>query len=128
MATVKFGYPNRVYFELFADQHPSEKIYSVQVKDWEDYVKSENMVAAVVQLDMQQDPTGEADHLMVAPTADLIGFLNSKGIEVPDSFYVQPAAFTWEQDEIQDEYVAKKKDKNIKTILAALAAAVALLS
>lgn len=131
MAIVKFGYPNRVYFELFADQHPSEKIYSVQVKDWENFVKSEKLVAAVVQLDIQQNPTAGKDHLMVEPTAELVEFMNSRGIEIPDSFYIQPAGFTWDIVDIDiEEYNSDSGNKksNIKAILAALAAAVALLS
>lgn len=128
-----YGYPFRIYFELFAGEHPSEKIYSVQVNDWQAFVGTDLPVAAVVQVE-DQALEDHIAHLKVVPTDLLVEFLESKGIEVPDEFYVQPLAFDWSDsaEYVEDEYYAEeeapKNSNKTKAILAALVAAVALLN
>lgn len=161
MAVVDYGFPSRTFFELFAGEHPSEKIYSVQVKDWIRYFEYEHGRpasnptdkdgnpfklreyddrAAVVQVDMDQSLENRASHLKVEPTADLIDFLASRGVDVPDTLYVQPLAFAWSRqgDFDVDEEIVKipeesKDDKQkgnskTKAIIAALVAALSFLS
>lgn len=162
MAVFDYGFPSRTFFELFAGEHPSEKIYSVQVADWKKYFsKSERApgqnvqrdvydapntisvyhdTAAVVQVDMDQSLENRASHLKVEPTADLIDFLASRGVDIPDTLYVQPLAFAWSRDgefevdeeivEIPEEVKDDKQKGNSKTTatIAALVAALSFLS
>lgn len=156
--TVDYGFPNRTFFELYAGEHPSEKIYSVQVKDWIHYFEYEhgrpasnptdkdgNPIklreyedrAAVVQVDMDQTMTNHESHLKVEPTEDLVLFMQSRGIELPEIIYIQPLAFAWSRDgefEIEEDYMDEPQPDSgnngskTKAILAALVAALALLN
>ena len=160
MAVVDYGFPSRTFFELFAGEHPSEKIYSVQVADWKkhfsqsklaqgqnvqhdvyetpDTVSVYNDTAAVVQVDMDQSLENRASHLKVEPTADLIDFLASRGVDVPDTLYVQPLAFAWSRQgdfdvdeeivEITEEIKDDKQKGKTTAIIAALVAALSFLS
>lgn len=152
MAVVDYGFPNRTFFELYDGEHPSEKIYSVQVKDWEQFFSTpiqkgsqENThieyvyqdTAAVVQVDLDQVMTNHESHMQVEPTADLVAFMDSRGITLPDTIYVQPLAFAWSRDgefEVEEEMVepqpdgGKEKGSKTKAIWAALVAALALLN
>lgn len=126
---VNLGYPNRVYFELFAGKHPSDKIYSVQVADWQEFVGTDELVAAVVQTDLDQTLSNEVEHLRVEPTQDLIDFMAERGIDIPGEFYVQPLGFWFKEAEVDDPEVETKDGKsNNKAIWAAIVAALALLS
>lgn len=135
MAVVDYGFPNRVFFELYTGEHPSEKIYSVQVKDWVE--SAGDSTAAVVQVDMDQKMTNHESHMKVEPTADLVALMDSRGISLPDTIYVQPLAFAWSRDgefEVEEEMVepqpdgGKEKGSKTKAIWAALVAALALLN
>ena len=135
MAVVDYGFPNRTFFELYAGEHPSEKIYSVQVKDWVE--SAGDSTAAVVQVDLDQVMTNHESHMQVEPTADLVAFMDSRGIELPDTIYIQPLAFAWSRDgefEVEEEMVepqpdgGKEKGSKTKAIWAALVAALALLN
>lgn len=157
MAVVDYGFPDRTFFELYAGEHPSEKIYSVQVADWKKYFSKSEIApgqdvqrdvydvpktirvyhdtAAVVQVDMDQSLENRASHLKVEPTADLIDFLASRGVDVPDTLYVQPLAFAWSRDgefEVDEEIVEIpeeiKDDKGNSKTIATIAALVAALS
>lgn len=135
MAVVDYGFPNRTFFELYAGEHPSEKIYSVQVKDWVE--SAGDSTAAVVQVDLDQVMTNHESHMQVEPTADLVAFMDSRGITLPDTIYIQPLAFAWSRDgefEVEEEMVepqpdgGKEKGSKTKAIWAALVAALALLN
>ena len=150
--TVDYGFPNRTFFELYAGEHPSEKIYSVQVKDWEQFFSTpiqkgsqENThiesvyqdTAAVVQVDLDQVMTNHESHMQVEPTADLVAFMDSRGITLPDTIYIQPLAFAWSRDgefEIEEDYMDEPQPDSgnngskTKAIWAALVAALALLN
>lgn len=135
MAVVDYGFPNRTFFELYAGEHPSEKIYSVQVKDWVE--SAGDSTAAVVQVDLDQVMTNHESHMQVEPTADLVAFMDSRGITLPDTIYIQPLAFAWSRDgefEVEEETVepqpdgGKEKGSKTKAIWAALVAALALLN
>lgn len=135
MAVVDYGFPNRVFFELYAGEHPSEKIYSVQVKDWVE--SAGDSTAAVVQVDLDQIMTNHESHMQVEPTADLVAFMDSRGITLPDTIYVQPLAFAWSRDgefEVEEEMVepqpdgGKEKGSKTKAIWAALVAVLAALN
>lgn len=161
MAVVDYGFPNRVFFELYAGEHPSEKIYSVQVKDWIRYFEYEhgrpasNLTdkdgnpiklreyddrAAVVQVDLDQVMTNHEIHMQVEPTADLIAFMGSRGISLPETIYIQPLAFAWSRDgefDVDEDFEdtvepqpdgGKEKGSKTKAILATLVAALALLN
>lgn len=151
-----FGFPFRTYFELFTGEHPSSKIYSVQVKDWRDAfsrpvwdnlhhginAKLDRFVckdrAAVIEVG-NQSIKNKQQHLLVEPTADLVSFLADRGITIPNRFYVQPLAFNWSsEDEVVVENAVEVEDdttpdvsvpKNkTKAILAAVVAALTLLN
>lgn len=135
MAVVDYGFPNRVFFELYAGEHPSEKIYSVQVKDWVE--SAGDSTAAVVQVDLDQIMTNHESHMQVEPTADLVAFMDSRGITLPDTIYIQPLAFAWSRDgefEVEEEMVepqpdgGKEKGSKTKAIWAALVAVLAALN
>lgn len=135
MAVVDYGFPNRTFFELYAGEHPSEKIYSVQVKDWVE--SSGDSTAAVVQVDLDQVMTNHESHMQVEPTADLVAFMDSRGITLPDTIYIQPLAFAWSRDgefEVEEEMVepqpdgGKEKGSKTKAIWAALVAVLAALN
>ena len=151
-----FGFPSRTYFELFTGEHPSSKIYSVQVKDWRDafrkpvwdnlhhdinakpdrYVYEDR--AAVIEVG-NQSLENKQQHLLVEPTADLVSFLANRGVTIPNRFYVQPLAFNWpSEDEVVVENDVEVEDdttpdvsvpkNNNKALLAAIIAAISLLS
>lgn len=152
-----FGFPSRTYFELFTGKHPSDKIYSVQVKDWIDAfskpvwdnlhhdvnAKPDRFVyedrAAVVEVG-NQSLENKLQHLLVEPTADLVNFLANRGITIPDRFYVQPLAFNWPSDEefvVEDDVevennttpdVSASKNNNKNNNKALLAAIIAAIS
>lgn len=124
MAKLNYGYPDRVYFEIFDGQHPAEKIYSVQVADWDSFVQSEAPVAAVVQSDFNQAISQTADHLKVNPTMELSEFMQDRNIDLPGEIYIKSEAFTWQDNGEQEQ---SSKGGKAKVILAAIVAAVALL-
>lgn len=135
MAVVDYGFPNRTFFELYAGEHPSEKIYSVQVKDWVE--SAGDSTAAVVQVDLDQIMTNHESHMQVEPTADLVAFMDSRGISLPDTIYIQPLVFAWSRDgefEVEEEMVepqpdgGKEKGSKTKAIWAALVAVLAALN
>lgn len=156
MTVVDYGFPNRTFFEIYAGEHPSKKIYSVQVKDWEQFFSipiqkgsQENIHteyiyqdrAAVAQVDLSQVMTNHKSHMQVEPTADLVAFMNSRGISLPDTIYVQPLAFAWSRDgefEIEEDIdvvnpqpgepqpdSGEKNGSKTKAILAAIVAVLA---
>lgn len=132
----QFGIPNRIYFELFAGEHPSDKLYSVQVKDWEEFTNSKD-VAAVVNLDLDQKLENQSSHLRVSPTVELVEFFQQRGWDnLPDELYVQKAAFEIVEGEVSegdlddDEYsdVHSGNSNKHKAIIATILAALAFLS
>lgn len=144
---ISYGFPERTYFEIFAGKHPSRKIYSVQVAEWMKYFSKPifgyghqpgdkveldyTPTAAVVQLSQQKQQLRE-DHFLVEPTADLVDFLKARGVTIPDQIYVQPRAFSWDEDVVEDsttEYPTKDESTSMKrkSLLAAIIAVIALL-
>lgn len=144
---ISYGFPERTYFEIFAGKHPSRKIYSVQVAEWIKYFSKPIFryghkpgdeveldyapTAAVVQLSQQKQQLRE-DHFLVEPTADLVDFLKARGVTIPDQIYVQPRAFSWDEDVVEDstiEYPAQSESTSMKrkSLLAALIAVIAFL-
>lgn len=125
MAKFEVGIPHRTFFELFVAERSSDKIYSVQVAEWNDFVerlynndspardangekikvRDAKDVPAVVNVDLSQLLANRSSHLRVEPTDALAEFLGNRGVEVPSYIYVQPLAFMWESDsyEIDDE-------------------------
>ena len=130
---ILFGFPKRTYFELYAGTCSSEKIYSVQTKDFP------KDVAAVVydpNYNLIKDASKFADgdsvgkgHIFVALTDELVKILAERGITsdvlneqyayngstyyalsnpkvYEDCAWVNPMAFDWltqEQVESEDE-------------------------
>lgn len=144
---ISYGFPERTYFEIFAGKHPSRKIYSVQVAEWIKYFSKPIFryghkpgdkveldyapTAAVVQLSQQKQQLRE-DHFLVEPTADLVNFLKARGVTIPDQIYVQPRAFSWDEDVVEDsttEYPSQAESTSMKrkSLLAALIAVIAFL-
>lgn len=145
---MEFGYPDRTFFELFAGEHPSDKIYSVQVKDWKkyfllkyaDFEKPEYIpTPAVVRVgDSMFIQENREQHLRVEPTAELIKFLDQRGVKIPSEIYVQPMGFAWDTQEVHshDDFpggdshekpTKEEKSSQIKAILATIVAVVTLL-
>lgn len=105
-----YGIPKGKYFELFAGEHPSEKIYSVQVKQWFNFFPD---VPAAVNVLVPEYPNGEdgklyvayqenhvvmnwhGEHLRVRPSLALVGFMASRGIDLPEYVWINPYAFRW---------------------------------
>lgn len=132
MAKFEVGIPHRTFFELFVGDHPSDKIYSVQVAEWNNFVerlydndsptrdangekikvRDASDIPAVVNRDLSQSLTNRADQLRVEPTEALAEFLGNRGIEIPGYVYVQPLGFMWESDsyEIDDEVTDDTED------------------
>lgn len=153
---ISYGFPERTYFEIFAGKHPSRKIYSVQVAEWIKYFSKPIFryghqpgdkveldyapTAAVVQLSQQKQQLRE-DHFLVEPTADLVDFLKARGVTIPDQIYVQPRAFSWDEDVVEEygstpsyngnkptkEQTAESTSMKRKSLLAALIAVIAFL-
>lgn len=117
---LNYGFPDRTYFELFEGTHPSRKIYSVQVKEWE---KEFPGAAAVVQV-KEQRLNDEIEHLRVEPTADLVEFLGKRGVDVSKDIYIQPLAFAWVSYGDANTGI----NSNTKMIIAAAIAVLSLLS
>lgn len=145
---MELGYPDRTFFELFAGEHPSDKIYSVQVKDWKEYFTPKHAnyekpeyipTPAVVRVGddyfMMDD---REQHLRVQPTAELVEFLAERGVELPGEIYVQPLGFAWDAQEVytHEEFPAvnnnncktqEEKTSQSKAVLAGMVAVMALL-
>lgn len=123
MEAYKLGIPVLNYFELFSGEHPSDKLYSVQVDEWLPGA------AAVINYDLSQKQANAKEHYRVTPTEELIEFLAYRGIEIPDEVYVQPIAFTF-VDEEDMELVEPEQEKTNKHHInkALLAAAIAVIS
>ena len=155
MNVYELGVPDRTYFELFLGEHPSDKLYSVQVKDWNWFVEREyntpskltdsdgnpvkireaSEVPAVILTDVSQTLKTKADHLCVEPTEALAEFLFARGIKVPEVVYVQPLAFNWLRDgdfEVEDVTVPTtpetKNSNNSSKSKSLIAIAIALVS
>lgn len=130
---ILFGFPKRTYFELYAGTCSSDKIYSVQTKDFP------KDIAAVIYdpkynliTDASKLADGESvgkDHIFVALTDELVKILAERGITsdvlneqyayngstyyalnnpkvYEDCAWVNPNAFEWltqEQVELEDE-------------------------
>lgn len=149
---MEFGYPDRTFFELFAGEHPSDKIYSVQVKDWKKYFLPKDAdletpeyipTPAVVRVgDSMFVMENREQHLRVEPTAELIEFLAAHGVQIPSEIYVQPMGFAWDAQEVyshddfpgEDSHGTSKQKPNkeekssqIKAILATIVAVVTFL-
>lgn len=150
MVACKLGVPNRTYFEIFTSTHPSEKVYSVQVKEWveensyEVRDKNQSMyenkaqrvyedTPAVVDLHPEKVLKSKADHVQVEPTQELVKFLAKRGVEIPNGIWVQPMAFEWEDGECEapeveiETPVQEEKKINSKTWLAIALAALSFL-
>ncbi len=153
---VLFGFPNKTYFELYAGTCSSDKIYSVQTKDFP------KDVAAVVyypednvNIDVRKFADGAAvgtQHIFVEYSSDLANLLKKHEIESSVAYYtdaedkglglrtyknaafVNPVAFEWvSEDEVDGDDVPtpsepEKKKSNTKAIIAALIAAISLLN
>lgn len=114
---ILFGFPKRTYFELYAGTCSSEKIYSVQTKDFP------KDVAAVVyypednvNIDVREFANGAAvgaQHIFVEYSSDLANLLKKHGVESSVLYYadaedkgagqrtyknaafINPVAFEW---------------------------------
>lgn len=122
---VLFGFPNRTYFELYKGMCSSDKIYSVQTKDFTPdaaaviYYPDDNIVGEYDGLNTNA-PKGWS-HIYVKFTADLESFLEQRGVTrerlifAPpkfkeiitvtsnDSAFVNPRAFEWLTEEQVEE-------------------------
>lgn len=89
---ILFGFPKRTYFELYKGTCSSEKIYSVQNKDFPDgiaaivYDPNQNVNVDVAKF--QEYPAVGRQHVFVSATDDLIAFLKRRGIELESLYYV----------------------------------------
>lgn len=154
---VLFGFPNKTYFELYDGTCSSDKIYSVQTKDFP------KDVAAVVyypednvNIDVRKFALRAAvgkQHIFVEYSSDLANLLKKHEIESSVAYYaeedkglgqrtyknaafVNPSAFEWvSEDEVEEvdpdvptPYEPEKKKSNTKAIIAALIAAISLLN
>lgn len=126
---ILFGFPRRTYFELYAGTCSSEKIYSVQTKDFPKdvaaviYDPKYNLITDASKF-ADGDSVGK-DHIFVALTDELVEFLAKRGVTsdvlneqyayngsltnpkvYEDCAWVNPIAFDWltqEQVESEDE-------------------------
>lgn len=134
---VLFGFPNRTYFELYTGTCSSDKIYSVQTKDF-----PKDIAAVVyypednVNVDVKKLANGAQkgkQHILVEYSADLSNLLKSRGVKSDGASFVNPSAFAWvsadevEIDETEDNQPTENKS-NKKVIIAALIAALSLLN
>lgn len=123
---VLFGFPHRTYFELYEGMCSSDKIYSVQTKDFTPdaaaviYYPSYNIEEKDDEL-ATDNPVG-TDHIFVLLTDDLVSFLEQCGItsdvmnyqwgyngsiyykftalkEYQNAAFVNPKAFEWLTEE-----------------------------
>ena len=135
---VLFGFPNRTYFELYTGTCSSDKIYSVQTKDFPKdiaaivYYPEDNVNVDVKKL-ANGAPKGK-QHVLVEYTADLSNLLESRGVKSNGASFVNPSAFEWvsadevEGDDIQEDNQPIETKSNKKVIIAALIAALSLLN
>lgn len=135
---VLFGFPNRTYFELYTGTCSSDKIYSVQTKDF-----PKDIAAVVyypednVNVDVKKLASGAQkgkQHILVEHSADLSNLLKSRGVKSNGSSFVNPSAFAWvnadevEGDDLQEDNQPTETKSNKKVIIAALIAALSLLN
>lgn len=89
---VLFGFPNRTYFELYKGTCKSDKVYSVQTKDFQEdvaaviYYPNQNVNIDVDKF--QEKAAVGKQHIFVEATEDLAAFLKSRGIELESLYYV----------------------------------------
>ena len=135
---VLFGFPNRTYFELYTGTCSSDKIYSVQTKDF-----PKDIAAVVyypednVNVDVEKLANGAQkgkQHILVEYSADLSNLLESRGIKSNGASFVNPSAFAWLSadevvgDDLQEDNQPIEIKSNKKVIIAALIAALSLLN
>lgn len=135
---VLFGFPNRTYFELYTGTCSSDKIYSVQTKDF-----PKDIAAVVyypednVNVDVEKLANGAQkgkQHILVEYSADLSNLLESRGVKSNGASFVNPSAFAWfsadevEGDDLQEDNQPTETKSNKKVIIAALIAALSLLN
>lgn len=138
---VLFGFPNRTYFELYTGTCSSDKIYSVQTKDF-----PKDIAAVVyypednVNVDVEKLANGAQkgkQHVLVECTADLSNLLESRGVKSNGASFVNPSAFAWVRaDEVEIDDLpednqpieTKETKSNKKVIIAASIAALSLLN
>lgn len=135
---VLFGFPNRTYFELYTGTCSSDKIYSVQTKDF-----PKDIAAVVyypednVNVDVKKLANGAQkgkQHILVEHSADLSNLLKSRGVKSTGTSFVNPSAFAWvsadevEIDDLQEDNQPTETKSNKKVIIAALIAALSLLN
>lgn len=133
---VLFGFPNRTYFELYTGTCSSDKIYSVQTKDF-----PKDIAAVVyypednVNVDVKKLASGAQkgkQHILVEHSADLSNLLKSRGVKSNGASFVNPSAFAWvsadevEIDDLQEDNQPTETKSNKKVIIAALIAALSL--
>lgn len=109
-----YGIPKGKYFDLFVGEHPSEKIYCVQVKHWFNFFPD---VPAAVNVPIPGNHKGgdnrlndwvkmeirdgehvmnfNGRHLRVRPSKALVEFMEDRGIKLPKNIFVNPYAFRW---------------------------------
>lgn len=105
-----FAHPRFVYFELFEGEHPSKKIYSIQQKDWLQFLNSLpepgfDYAAWYIPSSAYKEQGGALDHLKVYPTNALRQFMENRGITLPDAVYVQPRAYEIRTNDLQPETI-----------------------
>lgn len=135
---VLFGFPNRTYFELYTGTCSSDKIYSVQTKDFPKdiaavvYYPEDNVNVDVKKL-ANGAPKGR-QHILVEYSADLSNLLESRGVKSNGASFVNPSAFAWfsvdevEGDDLQEDNQPTETKSNKKVIIAAFIAALSLLN
>lgn len=105
-----FAHPRFVYFELFEGEHPSKKIYSIQQKDWLQFLNSLpypgfEYAAWHIPSSLYKEQSGALDHLRVYPTNVLRQFMENRGITLPDAVYIQPRAYEIRTKDLQPETI-----------------------
>lgn len=141
---ILYGYPSKTYFELYDGRGYSDKIYSVQTRDFPKelpaviYVPEENS-------SQFKDDKAHQKHVFVIPTPELEEFLGKRGVvcytkkdlayggvrEVENSAWVNRYAFDWVEPQDTPEIPEQKQsttDYKKRSLLAFAVAIVSLLN
>lgn len=145
MEKIYKGVPRATYFEIFSGEHYSRKLFSVQVKEFDQFCELHKggQVADYTAVYAGNDLlsiTNKQDHVKVELTQQLLDFMEMKYNRYirQKEVYVKPCAFEWaniatnedvDLPELDTDVEVEDENKSNKKVLLALAvAAISLLS
>ena len=90
---MKFGFVNGDSVTIYSGADQDSKLVTISTDGFNQFVGNDNMAIVVQEQDKQLD-----DFLVVEPTADLMKYLDSKGVIAETEVFVKPSDVEFVQD------------------------------